>query len=147
MHLLGLVANTLQCGACFILWFTVPPLNIFFCPLFWLFWLAHTPSSVNCGENYSMACISWGQGRLLPAWAESSINHQTGARPWSQRGQLLSLQRWEALFPFLTRYMQFAYPIICLLTRASQDNGRLWNMYTRPVKQQILRGSFCDSAL
>lgn len=40
--------------------------------------------------------------------------------------------------------MQFAYSIICLLTRVSCNNGKLWNRHTWAVEQQALRDSSCN---
>lgn len=72
--LLGLVANTVRCGACYILWFNTPiKKKKFSCPQTFL----SCPCSKFCKlqGNYSITCISQGKRAFFPAWTERSINH------------------------------------------------------------------------
>lgn len=62
--LLGLVENTVRCGACYILWFNTPIKKKFSCPQTFL----SCPCSKFCKlqGNYSITCISQGKRFFLP---------------------------------------------------------------------------------
>lgn len=140
--LLGLVENTVRCGACYILWFNTP-IKKKNSPVLRPFWVAHAPSSVNCKETIPLPVFPKAKGfscldRTFHKLPRLGCFHgHKEVCEYLYRGE-------KACFSFFVRYTWFAYPVIGLLTRMPCNHGGLWNMHTRSVKQQTLRGSSCD---